>query len=113
MARHTYRVRFAPDGNGSAFLVEVEEAPEPKASGTPPKTARENSARAADGEPMTESQRRYLFRLLAAQGTEGKAAEGHLKEYFEVGSLAAITKTQASAYIDQLVKDQREARGGA
>ena len=113
MARHTYRVRFAPDGNGSAFLVEVEEATEPKASGTPPKTAKEQNARASNGEPMTESQRRYLFRLLAAQGTEGKATEDHLKEYFEVASLRQITKTQASSYIDQLVKDQREAKSGA
>ena len=113
MARHTYRVRFAPDGNGSGFLVDIEEAPEPKASGTPPKTAKEQGARNADGEPMTESQRRYLFRLLAAQGTEGKAAEDHLKSYFEVASLRDITKPLASGYIDELVKDQREARGGA
>ena len=42
---------------------------------------------------MTEAQRRYLFRILAGQGYQGKAAEERLKPSFEV-SLAQITKAR-------------------
>ena len=55
-------------------------------------------------EMMTPPQKRYLFRLLAAQGIEGKQAEAHLTEYFKVTSLAEVPKAAASGYIDQLVK---------
>ena len=49
-----------------------------------------------DGELMTEPQRRYLFRLLAAQGVEGNAAERHLQEYFRVRQLKEVTRQAAS-----------------
>ena len=52
---------------------------------------------------------RYLFRLLAAQKIETKAAEEHLRTYFRVSRLTDIPKESASAYIDQLVKDQKDA----
>jgi hypothetical protein len=66
----------------------------------------------ADTELMTEPQRRYLFRLLAAQGVEGQAAERHLREYFRVRELKEVTRQVASQYIDQLVRDQKESGGG-
>src|SRR5262245_43153873 len=45
-------------------------------------------ASSGNGEPrMTEPQRRYLFRLLAQQGVDGKAAEVHLKQLFQVATL--------------------------
>ena len=56
-------------------------------------------------EKMTDPQKRYLFRLLAAQGMEGKSAEEHLKTYFNVASLKDVPKLAASGYIDQLAKD--------
>ena len=68
----------------------------------------------SDGEPkMTEPQKRYLFRLLALQGVEGKAAEEHLKEHFKVKLLRDIPKAGASQLIDQMAKDQKEAAHGA
>src|SRR5437870_4815965 len=54
-------------------------------------------------EPMTEAQRRYLFRLVAAQGFQRRAAEERLKDLLQVGSLAEATKAQATALIDQLL----------
>lgn len=54
---------------------------------------------------MTEPQRRYLFRLLAAQGYEGSEAHEVLKERFAVKSLTEISKVDAASMIDRLLKD--------
>jgi len=61
------------------------------------------------GEKMTEPQRRFLFRLLAAQKVTGKDAEKHLRDYFKVQNLADIPRQAASEYIDQMVKDKKDA----
>lgn len=92
-----------PLGN---FLVDLDEVNgSGNGNGRPPVAGEDNE------EKMTTPQRRYLFRLLAVQGTEGKAAEEHLKEYFRVKSLADVPKLAASGYIDMLVKGQKG--GGA
>jgi len=60
--------------------------------------------RAGNGsEPMSEAQRRYLFRLMAGQGYQKEAAEERLKDQFEVGSLSEVTKVAATKAIDQLL----------
>ena len=51
---------------------------------------------------MTESQRRYVFRLLSSQGLVQGAAHEHLLDHFQVGSLSDVSKEQASAFIDEL-----------
>ena len=56
-----------------------------------------------NGEAMTSSQRRFLFRLLALQGVEGERAEGELKRQLKVASLKDITKIDASNMIEQLL----------
>jgi hypothetical protein len=67
-----------------------------------------------DGEVrMTEPQKRYLFRLLAEQGVEGKKAEDHLKDYFKVKALRDVLKSAASQLIEQMVADRKDARHGA
>jgi len=60
--------------------------------------------------PMTEAQRRYLFRLLADRGIEDDEAHQHLKELFGVVSLKDVTKEDASAAIDQMVREAEEKR---
>jgi hypothetical protein len=60
---------------------------------------------------MTDPQKRYLFRLLGAQGVQGKDAEAHLKQYFRVVRLQDVSKTAASDYINQLAKDRKDAHG--
>lgn len=94
------------------FVVEAEpvtpaEAPAGAASSAADRT---NGSSAESGEKLTDPQKRFLFRLLAAQKVEGKAAEQHLKEHFRVAAVKDIPKQAASSYIDQLVKDQRDAR---
>jgi hypothetical protein len=60
---------------------------------------------------MTDPQKRFLFRLLGAQGVQGKDAEVHLKQYFKVTNVRDISKAAASEYINQLAKDRKEANG--
>jgi hypothetical protein len=55
---------------------------------------------------MTDSQRRYLYRLLASDGITGLAAQADLKSRFEVEDLKTVTKAQASRLIDELAKRQ-------
>jgi hypothetical protein len=106
-----YRVTLKyPDGAtmfmGTVHAEEIIQIPakdRPSPNGPPP---------ADTGERMTDPQKRYLFRLLGAQGVTGKAAEDHLKQHFAVGKLADIPKALASEYINQLVKDKQEASGG-
>ena len=52
---------------------------------------------------MSESQRRYLFRLLAEQGIKNEAAHSYLKEAFRINSLKKVGKAQASALIEELL----------
>jgi hypothetical protein len=88
------------------FIVEAEplvaetKAPDVKGNGKPKEDR---------SEKMTDPQRRFLFRLLAAQKVEGKQAEVHLREYFRVTQISDITKADASEYINQLTKDRKDA----
>jgi hypothetical protein len=105
----TYRITLKyPDGStmflGTVLAEEV--------AHTTPATERPaaNSKSAdSDGEAMTDPQKRYLFRLLAAQGMQGKTAEEHLRACFRVSRLGDISRSAASSYIDQLVKDRKDA----
>ena len=54
-------------------------------------------------EPMTEAQRRYLFRILAGQGYQREAAENRIKDLFEVEDLGEISKAAATKMIDDLL----------
>jgi hypothetical protein len=107
----TFRVTLNyPDGNtmfiGTLTAEEIGEAP----AKVQRSAATNGPAGQADtGEKMTEPQKRYIFRLLAAQGIEGKKAEDHLKSYFRVTRLADIPKAGASGLIDQMVKDKQDA----
>jgi len=63
-------------------------------------------------EPMTEGQRRYLFRIMAGQGYQREAAEDRLKDIFEVSALSEITKTAAMKMIDELLQTSAPGNGG-
>lgn len=54
-------------------------------------------------EPMTEAQRRYLFRILSGQGYQREAAEERLKDLLEVERLSVVTKASATKLIDELL----------
>jgi hypothetical protein len=103
----SYRITLKyPDGTpmfmGTVHAEEIVQSPLPDRPVT-------NGAGKNSDERLTDPQRRFLFRLLAVQGIEAKRAEEHLKTYFKVARLADIPKQAASIYIDQLVKDQKDA----
>jgi hypothetical protein len=80
-------------------------------SGTKPQSAaKAANNQSGDEGPMTEAQRRYLFRLLADEGIEGDEAHEHLKKLLGVASLKDVTKKQASETIDEL---SRKTEGAA
>ena len=62
--------------------------------------------------PMTDAQKRYLFRLLADQGIEGDKAHERLKELFQVDSLKEVTKLEASKMIERLIEEAKGAEDG-
>ena len=62
-----------------------------------------HQSQAPSGDPMTENQRRYLFRLLAERGTTGDAAHDYLKRAFGVESLKDASKADASTLIDHIL----------
>lgn len=108
----TFKVMMRyPDGStmflGTILAEEITGVePESPTGTTPP---RQGNSQPDSGERMTDPQKRYLFRLLAAQNVNGKAAEEQLKKYFRVQRLVDIPKAAASEYINQLVKDKQEA----
>lgn len=57
--------------------------------------------------PMTDAQKRYLFRLLAGQGLEKEAAHEELKKAFGVDSLKNVTKLEASREIEKRLAAQK------
>lgn len=61
--------------------------------------------------PMSENQRRLLFRLLAEQGFEGEEATEALCKAAEVRDLREITKEDASALIDAWKGEGRSGHG--
>ena len=108
MRKEKWTIRSAQSGAVIAeVVVEAEEIPVATAQTHETTRSSVNGA----GEKMSEPQRRYLFRLLAAQKVTGKEAEKHLRDYFKVATIADITRQGASEYIDQLVKDRKD--GGA
>lgn len=79
----------------------------PRGNGSAPRSNGNGST-----EPMTEGQRRYLFRLMSGQGYQKEAAENRLKDIFEVSALSEITKTAAMKMIDQLLQTSAPGNGG-
>jgi len=118
---NTWRVKLTLPGGEPVLDLLVEavaqdgktaEAPVTVAGSAPARPTPVSQANNGDAS-MTEPQKRYLFRLLGAQGVQGKDAELHLKQFFKVASLREITKAAASEYINQLAADRKEAHGGA
>lgn len=55
--------------------------------------------------PMSDAQRRYMFRILAGRGIPSEPAHRYLKEFLGVDSLEEVTKQQATHAIDELLKE--------
>lgn len=111
--------RHSSPGSGAASAPAASPSPRhsgngPTARSRPPATKpRPPAPRAGNGsDPMSEAQRRYLFRIMAGQGYQREAAEERLKDIFEVSALTEITKVTATKMIDQLLNPAPERGGG-
>ncbi len=112
----TYRVTVTTPAGQSLFTVLLtRERTEPTSSASACAPADAMTARpheptgGSEAEPrMTEPQKRYLFRLLAQQGIDATAVEGHLKEVFQVATLREVSKTAASQLIEGIIMTQKE-----
>jgi hypothetical protein len=71
-----------------------------------------SSNKETSSEPLiTDSQLRYLFRILAQKGIQGDAAREHLCRELGVKDLKKATKSKASNLINALIKKQTEHGG--
>ena len=61
-------------------------------------------------DPMTEAQRRYLFRILAGQGLSTEAAHEQLRDLFGVEDLTLVSKFDAGHMIDRLLQESGEGK---
>jgi hypothetical protein len=95
-ARGVNRIAAATRGNGKNGHA----TPTTSGVSTPP-PARYGNGR-SDEKPMSDRQRRFLFRLLAERGLEGDQATQELCRLFQTRDLARVTSAQASALIDQI-----------
>jgi len=59
---------------------------------------------------MTDGQRRYLFRLMAARGFRGDELHEKLKEIFGVQALTQVSKAEAHDMIDRLLAEAEQGR---
>jgi len=74
-------------------------------SGRNGRSATSASTSHGDFVPMTDNQRRYLFRILATQGYEGDGAQEYLKSRFAIKALDRVSKADAVGFIAQLLDD--------
>ena len=63
------------------------------------------------GEPMTEPQRKLLFRIYAQKGLMGEEAHTEIKNLFGVQNLKDISKIDAMKKIDSLLKESKGGNG--
>lgn len=97
--------------SGTIHVEEISQVPTAavhpvQGTATPAPTAGSSSR---DTDPrMTEPQRRYLFRLFAAQGVAPKQAEERIKTQCRVATLKAITKADASQLIERMIAEAPE-----
>lgn len=65
----------------------------------------QSNSQSSNDSPMTEAQKRYLFRILAdTKSMEEEKAHEYLKEMFGVDSLKDVTKYDASKAIEHLLE---------
>jgi hypothetical protein len=87
-------------------VVEAENNPSsPQTSEPGGNGGKEFSNAGNNDSPMTEAQKRYLFRILAEHGIQGEIAHQELKNAFRVNQLTQVTKFEASKLIERLLAD--------
>ena len=88
-------------------VISSEDRPQTKESQKPdaPKPKSQTSGSSSENPPMTDAQKRYLFRIMAEKGYENDKGYARLKELFQVDSLKEVTKLEASKMIERLLDE--------
>jgi hypothetical protein len=71
--------------------------------------SQEGNSAGNNDSPMTDAQKRFLFRILADQGLQGELAHQELINAFRVNRLTEVGKFEASKMIERLLA---EGKGG-
>lgn len=85
--------------------------PAPGGNGKKPQNG-DGKSQSVPGDLMTDSQKRYLFRIMAMRGKEGDEAHEELKRLFNVRALKDVTKFDASRMIEELLEKEKQGNGG-
>ncbi len=81
----------------------AKESPKPDANNAKP----QNNGSSSENPPMTDAQKRFLFRIMAEKGYENDQGYAKLKELFQVDSLREVTKFEASKMIERLLEESK------
>lgn len=89
--------------------------PSPRAIGSPRAAggARDHGNGGGSEGPMSDAQKRLMYRLAFEHGHEGDTARAWLHAELGVDSLSKVTKRQASAFIDRLKSNGQNGHAGA
>jgi hypothetical protein len=81
----------------------AKEGPKPDANNA----KSQNNGSSSENPPMTDAQKRFLFRIMAEKGYENDQGYAKLKELFQVDSLREVTKFEASKMIERLLEESK------
>jgi len=117
MKNKTKRIELrTPDGKVILVLhlfeeteLEDDKKPSPQEKSEVSKVKPQTPSPQNENPPMTDAQKRYLFRLMTDKGIEGDKAHQRLRELFQVDSLKEVSKLEASKMIERLLE---EGKGG-
>lgn len=87
------------------FTVHLTETANSNTNTNNAKTNSNNRSHNGSDDPMTDAQRRYLFRILAEQGLHTEQAHDNLKDRFGVEHLDEVSKAEASKMIEGLLEE--------
>jgi hypothetical protein len=107
MARNAKRIEICAADGALLFIIRIVDEGRPVNQRRRPNGAASvgTCTSWSDSAAMTETQRDYLFQLLADRGIGGAEAEAMLKKLFAVEDLASVNTHDACAMIDRLVHE--------
>ncbi len=104
-------VLYVSEETGAEDQPKAKEMPKPEKPDSG-KAKPQASVPSKENPPMTDAQKRYLFRIMAEQGYENDKGYARIKELFQVDSLKEVTKLEASKMIERLLEESKgEAHG--
>ncbi len=100
------------NGESSTMKTGAAEAEPPSVSANDTPPLPETAGRTETGPApegfisLSEAQRRYLYRLVAAHGFKGEAADARILELFGASAFSEISKSAAREKIDRLLREE-------